>query len=132
MNTYGIHSDRITSPSGGVKEVSINGKAKTMFQLLEPDFVEGVADVLTMGAKKYSRDNWKKVDRDEYERALYHHLNEYLKGHKIDDESGLSHLCHLSTNAMFLDFFDREEPNECINIQGDCIYDETTINEVIK
>ena len=80
-----------------------------MFQLLDPIFTEGVADVLTMGALKYSPDNWKKVDPTEYKRAIYHHLNEYLKGNKDDDESTMSHLYHLACNAMFLDWFDRQE-----------------------
>ena len=93
--------------SGGMKETEIKGKPKTMFQLLEPLFIEGIADVLTMGAKKYARDNWKKVDRDEYERAIYSHLNKYLQGNKKDTESGFSHLFHVACNAMFLDYFDR-------------------------
>lgn len=113
--------DRVINNLGGIKETSVEGKPKTMFQLLDHKFVEGVADVLTMGAKKYERDNWKKVDRDEYERAIYHHLSEYLQGHKLDKDSGQSHLHHIATNAMFLDWFDRETPIErrvgtCINI----------------
>lgn len=104
--------DNIKYSSGGVKETSIDGKPKTMFQLLDPYFIEGTADVLTMGALKYARDNWKKVPRDEYERAIQHHMNEYMKGIKNDDESGKSHLFHIACNAMFLDWFDREEPLE--------------------
>ena len=100
-NLFTLHNN------GGMKETAIDGKPKTMFQLLEPLFIEGVADVLTMGAKKYARDNWKKVDRDEYERAIYSHLNKYLQGNKKDMESGFSHLFYVACNAMFLDYFDR-------------------------
>ncbi len=99
--------DREHYESGGVKEVAVNGKTKTMFQLIDPYYIEGIGDVLTMGAKKYTPDNWKKVDRIEYERAMYHHMNEYLKGNKNDSESGMSHLHHLATNAMFLSWFDK-------------------------
>lgn len=107
-----INYDIITNNRGGLKEVSIEGKPKTMFQLLEPNFIEGFADVLTLGAKKYSRNNWKKVDRDEYERAIYHHLNEYFKGNKNDLESGKSHLFHVACNAMFLNWFDNNDTME--------------------
>lgn len=101
-----------TNNKGGIKEVAIKGKVKTMFQLLDPIFIEGFAEVLTMGALKYAPDNWKKVDQEEYLRAIYHHLNEYRKGTKKDDESGMSHLYHIACNAMFLDWFDRQESNE--------------------
>jgi len=104
--------DRITYESGGVKETAEGGIPKIMFQLLDPNFIEGTAKVLTMGALKYAPDNWQKVDRIEYERALYHHLNEYLKGNKKDDESGLAHLYHLSCNAMFLNWFDTSQKVE--------------------
>ena len=102
------NTGRIVYENGGVKEIALDGKPKTMFQLVDPVFVEGFADILTMGAIKYSPDNWKKVDRSEYERATYHHWNEYLKGNKIDDESGKSHLYHLACNIMFLDWSDRK------------------------
>lgn len=100
--------DKQENLAGGMKEVAIGGKPKTMFQLLDPTFIEGVGDVLTMGAIKYSPNNWKLVDREQYERAMYHHMNEYFKGVKNDDESGLSHLYHVACNAMFLDWFDRD------------------------
>lgn len=113
-DTCCVLKDRVTYESGGVKETAIGGVTKTMFQLIDPYYIEGIGDVLTMGAEKYSPDNWKKVDKTEYKRAMYHHMNEYLKGHKIDDESGLSHLYHLATNLMFLDWFDRNETKgEC-------------------
>jgi len=100
--------DRVYSESGGMKEVALGGIPKTMFQLLDPNFIEGVADILTMGALKYAPNNWKNVDRGEYERAVCHHLNEYRKGILNDDESGKSHLYHIGCNIMFLDWFDRE------------------------
>lgn len=100
--------------NGGVKETSLDGKPKTMFQLLDPTFIEGFADILTLGAIKYAPDNWKKVPREEYERAAYHHWNEYLKGNKLDDETGKSHLYHMACNIMFLDWNDRKEEDENI------------------
>jgi len=79
---------------------------KPMMSLLEPDFIEDMAKVLTMGAKKYSKDNWKKCeDKSRYEDAMYRHMNEYLKGKVYDMESKLPHLTHVAVNAMFLQYF---------------------------
>ena len=83
---------------------------KIRVSLLEPDFILGVAEVATFGANKYAKDNWKKCeDTDRIEDAALRHLFAYLKGEKIDKETGLSHLYHVSCNLMFLDYFDRQE-----------------------
>ena len=75
--------------------------------LITPSYIKGTAKVLTLGAKKYSKDNWKKCeDRSRYEDALLRHILDYLQGKKIDEETGLSHLYHASCNLMFLDHFD--------------------------
>jgi hypothetical protein len=88
-----------------------NGKAQ--MSLLDPHFIEGIAEVLTIGAKKYSPDNWKRCkDKSRYVDALYRHFTAYMKGEEVDPESGLSHLYHMGCNIMFLDFFDREDINE--------------------
>lgn len=102
-------SDRTVSAQGGVKEVAKNGIPKTMYQLYDPEFYEGTCKVLTLGAIKYEKDNWQKVDKEEYERAVESHFQEYKKGNKIDPETGLSHLYHCACNLMFLDYFDRKE-----------------------
>jgi hypothetical protein len=83
-------------------------EGKPMMSLLDPFFIEKMAKVLTMGAKKYDKYNWQTcTDTDRFKDALYRHLIAYLKGDRIDDESGLPHLAHVCVNAMFLDFFDR-------------------------
>ena len=63
-----------------------------------------VVDVLTFGAKKYTRNGWQTVDDAErrYTDALYRHMNAIHKGEHLDPESGLSHRAHVATNAMFL------------------------------
>jgi len=87
---------------------------KPMFDLLVPEFIEGVAKVMTLGAQKYAPNNWKYVENAEsrYLAALYRHLNAYHKGEKIDSESGLSHLAHIACNAMFLFWFDIQKKKE--------------------
>lgn len=82
---------------------------KPMMSLLEPDFIEDMAKVLTMGVNKYSKDNWKLCDDiSRYKDAMYRHMNAYLKGELLDSESKLPHLAHVSVNAMFLEYFTKE------------------------
>ncbi|TLS99911.1 dATP/dGTP diphosphohydrolase domain-containing protein [Aliarcobacter cibarius] len=77
--------------------------------LIDVEWYEDTCKVLTFGATKYSKDNWKKCeDINRYIDALERHLLEVKKGNYIDSESGCSHLAHISCNAMFLHYFTRE------------------------
>jgi hypothetical protein len=73
--------------------------------------IKKVAEVLTFGAKKYTRNGWQTVDDAErrYTDAMYRHMNAIHQGEKIDPESGLSHRAHIACNAMFLLELDNEE-----------------------
>ena len=84
-------------------------KDKVMLSLVSSNFVYGVGEVLTFGAKKYAPNSWQTVPdaKRRYEDALYRHWLAYLNGERIDKESGLSHLKHLATNAMFLLHFEK-------------------------
>lgn len=81
-----------------------NDNGKTDFSLIPPLGEEEFAKVLTFGALKYDRDNWKKVpDADSrYYNALRRHLNSYKSGEHVDKESGLSHLAHAMCCIAFL------------------------------
>ena len=55
------------------------------------------------GNEKYhDPENWRQVEPQRYQDALYRHWLAYLKGEKCDLESGLPHLWHLACNAAFL------------------------------
>ena len=88
-------------------------QGKPMLDLVRPEFIEGVAEVLTFGAKKYAAHNW--TQGIEYSRiiaALKRHLAEIEKGYDYDDESGLPHIDHVGCCVMFLSCFmkwDRDE-----------------------
>ena len=73
--------------------------------------IEKVAEVLTFGAKKYTRNGWQTVDDAErrYTDALYRHMNAIHRGEELDPESGLSHRAHAACNAMFLLELDNTE-----------------------
>ena len=79
---------------------------KPRFDLLLPKFLGEMAQVLTLGARKYGDENWKACDSPKrYLAALYRHLNAYHQGEGVDEESGVSHLAHVAVNAMFLGYF---------------------------
>ncbi|MCU6704256.1 dATP/dGTP diphosphohydrolase domain-containing protein [Muriventricola aceti] len=65
--------------------------------------IDAVTAVRMYGNEKYhDPENWRQVEPQRYRDALYRHWLAYLKGEKIDLESGLPHLWHLATNAAFL------------------------------
>jgi len=77
---------------------------KLRFDLIPESAIEGLAEVLTMGARKYTPNGWKTVPDavNRYYSALFRHLMAWRKGEKIDPESGLSHLKHVMINVAFL------------------------------
>lgn len=88
---------------------------KTKYYMLEPMFIKGVADVLTLGARKYSPDNWKHYkptkERPEsatmcYYSALMRHVEEWRYGDMNDKETGKHHLLHATCCLMFMWWFD--------------------------
>ena len=86
-------------------------KEKNRLDLIEPEFIEGIGEVLTFGANKYEPNNWQNVEDAEnrYYAAALRHIIAWRKGEKTDPESGLSHLDHVACNIMFLKHFEREE-----------------------
>ena len=60
--------------------------------------------VLTYGAQKYTRENWRLLDNleDRYMDACLRHINLHRRGEEIDPESGLPHLAHATACLMFL------------------------------
>lgn len=83
---------------------------KPQLSLIKPSFINNLGLVLTQGAKKYGKNNWKTCDNiDRYKDALYRHWMSYLSGEKFDKESGFSHLHHIAANTMFLDHLEEVE-----------------------
>jgi len=87
---------------------------KLLMSLVEPEFIEGTAEVLTYGANKYEPNSWQNVADGEkrYKDALLRHLMSYLKGEEKDEESNISHLKHIACNVMFLMSFERNKSVE--------------------
>lgn len=79
-------------------------KNKPKLSLLSGKAINELGRVLTFGAKKYGRYNWKDL-KDIEDRCLsasLRHLMEILDGNLIDEETGLSHYAHVMCNMMFL------------------------------
>jgi hypothetical protein len=82
-------------------------QGKIMVDLIVPEFIEGLARVLTMGAQKYGLENWKRdLEKRRIIAALYRHLLAYHRGEVHDLESSLNHMLHVAANAMFLYYYD--------------------------
>ena len=75
---------------------------KLRYDLIPIESLEGLAEVLTYGAKKYDDNNWKYVPVHKYEAALWRHYIAWKKGEKEDNESKLHHLKHCLANISFL------------------------------
>lgn len=79
-------------------------QGKPDMSLVPLDAVLEVAKVLTFGAAKYEPNSWQRVPdaKRRYLAALLRHLTDYQSGETADPESGLLHLAHAATNALFL------------------------------
>lgn len=64
--------------------------------------VQSVIDVLEYGARKYSADNWKKVEHARYLDAAFRHMIAYTSGEVNDSESGKHHLAHAMCCILFM------------------------------
>ena len=85
-----------------------NGKVR--YDLVDPVFYRGLAQVMTYGAKKYQAYNWIKPidDIGRLWASLQRHIEEMRFGNYIDDESKLRHAWHAGANIQFLDYHMRQ------------------------
>ncbi len=80
-----------------------NDQEKPMLNLLDAQALEGLAAVLTFGAKKYAADNWRGgINNSRLVASLLRHLFAIMRGEMVDPESGLPHIDHVGCNWMFL------------------------------
>ena len=83
---------------------------KVQMELLSEPAIEGLARVLTYGAKKYAADNWRKgMGWRRLIGAALRHLFEFMRGNDLDAESGLPHIDHALCCLMFLSEYQKRE-----------------------
>lgn len=82
---------------------------KDRWDLLPLDIIREVVHVFTLGAKKYSVNNWKLVEngRERYYSALLRHLEKWQSGESHDPEWNTPHLAHIIFNAIALRYFEK-------------------------
>lgn len=84
---------------------------KPRMSLIPPDALVEVAKVMTFGAEKYDKNNWRKGIS--YERLLDAAERHIIKfgshlWEDVDEESGINHLAHAIVNLMMLLQFELE------------------------
>lgn len=85
---------------------------KVRMDLLDPLALEGLAAVLTFGAKKYASHNWRGgINLSRVFGALLRHTFSILRGEYIDPESGLPHIDHVGCCWMFASNFMKTRPD---------------------
>lgn len=85
---------------------------KPRVDLLDPLALEGLAKVLTFGAKKYAAHNWRGgISYSRILGGLVRHTFAIMRGEDIDPESGLPHIDHLGCCWMFLSNFMKTRPD---------------------
>lgn len=76
---------------------------KPRYDLIAPELLHGVADILTYGAEKYSARNWEKgMSWGRCFGGLMRHMWAWWAGERFDLETGKSHLWHAACCLMFL------------------------------
>ena len=76
---------------------------KVRMELIPPEMMEAVGDILTVGAKKYADRNWEHGMK--WSRpfgALMRHMWAWWRGEDKDSETGRSHLWHAACCIAFL------------------------------
>lgn len=78
-------------------------QAKIRYELIPPEFLDGTADILTFGAKKYGDRNWEKgMAWSRVFGALMRHMWAWWRSEAGDPETGKSHLWHAACCLAFL------------------------------
>ena len=81
-------------------------QGKSPMELLSPQAIEGLVNVLAFGARKYAPNNWKQgLTYSRVTAAILRHTFAILRGELYDPETGLAHADHVQCEAMFLSHF---------------------------
>jgi len=99
-----LYEEQLKTYQEKVKEGVKYDKEKPDYSLIPPSALEDMVKVLTFGAEKYDRHNWKKLDNleDRYFAAAQRHLWAVMRGETHDPESGEHHYAHALCCIMYL------------------------------
>lgn len=86
---------------------------KNRLELIPPEAIFGLGEVLTFGAKKYNDRNWEKgMKWSRVFGAAMRHLWKWWWTKKPDEETGLSHLKHALCCVAFLVAYEERKVGE--------------------
>lgn len=78
-------------------------QGKVRLDLMPPEIILAVGDILTFGQKKYGARNWERgMEWGRVFGALQRHLWAWWGGEDLDEETGRSHLWHAACCITFL------------------------------
>jgi hypothetical protein len=78
---------------------------KVRLELIDAEFTEELGRVLTLGAEKYSAENWRAgLHFKRVLGAIKRHTAAMERGEDRDPETGLLHAAHLACETMFLGY----------------------------
>ena len=95
-----------------MKEPVKHDQDKPRIDLIPPQAIKDIAEVLTYGAKKYDAHNWRDNGGLAYSRvyaAAQRHLLSFWDGQSLDEETGMSHLAHAACCIVFLMSYETED-----------------------
>lgn len=101
------------TPENAAKVAAVkHDDGKPDWSLVPFEALEGMAEVLKFGSKKYASWNWTEGGGFEYLRVMrscLRHLFAFMRGEDLDPESGLSHIHHAQCNLLFLAYYIRNK-----------------------
>lgn len=82
---------------------------KLRWDLLPMEEIEDIVRVYHAGAKKYGPNRWQDLDNgfERYRAAMMRHLMEYMKGERVDTDTGALHLAQVAWNAIAMLWYDK-------------------------
>lgn len=82
---------------------------KLRWDLLPMEEIEDIVRVYHAGAKKYGPNKWQNLDNgfERYRAAAARHLMEYMKGERIDSDTGAFHLAQCAWNCIAMLWYDK-------------------------
>lgn len=88
-------------------------QGKVRLELIPPEMIFAVGDILTFGAEKYADRNWEKgMSWSRVYGALQRHLNAWWGGEDLDPETQKSHLWHAACCLTFLVTYEQRKIGE--------------------
>lgn len=89
------------------------------YDLLEPEFMDGMAKIMGVGAKKYGENNWKSglTGANSGLNHALKHINEYMRGEINDYGDDETHLEQAAVNLMFEAFHRRKAKKEANRVR---------------